>query len=145
MKEKKKWRYRNDTDKTLIWRDRVWMPGKEDDAAYPIPTSIGLTQLSIGSAPDPVLFHEDIVVPAGGEAFVELDAPKLGSNVALSIFRMKGVGVECRFNSPENSAIPIDLRGFIHTIPWELCARMYFKNPTGFDVTLSMSAVEVIS
>ena len=140
-----KWKYKNTTDKAVIWRGERWGPGEEKEVSYPIPSSLGFVCLREGNVPNPVLFHDDLIIAPGETRTVELDGPASTRNVALSLFCLSGGGVECRFNSVQNTPIPLDVRGFAHTLPWEMCARMFFTNTTETETHISVSAVEVIS
>ena len=57
---------------------------------------------------------------------------------------MGGGGVEYRFMSDTNKPLPLDTRGFVHVVPWEMCCRLFFKNVSGEETQVSVSAVEVI-
>lgn len=139
-----KWKYRNDTEKCLIWKGVEWTPGMERELSCPVPSSLGLTCLQEGNLPDPVLFHDDIIVPPGETKVVELDGPSWTHQVALTLLCLSGGGgVECRFNSAENRPIPLDVRGFEHTMPWEMCARIYLRGIAEAETHVSVSAVEV--
>ena len=138
-----KWRYRNDTDRIIIWNKTTWGPGEEKEISSPAPVHVGLTMTQEGTPPDAVLCHEDLVMQAGAVMMVEIDAPTITHMVALSLFRMSGGPVEVRFNSLSNKAIPLDDRAFMHTVPWELCYRMYFRNAGSGQAHVSVSAVEV--
>ena len=138
-----KWRYRNDTDRAVFWNGVTWGPGTEREISCPVPSSLGLTLVQEGDGPDPVLCHEDLIVQSGETASVELDGPTLAHKVRLSLYCMGGTGVEARFNSADNRPFPVDARGFYQVMPWEMCARMYFTNPTNEETHVSVSAVEV--
>ncbi|MBQ9565195.1 MAG: hypothetical protein IJU98_06360 [Synergistaceae bacterium] len=140
---KRRWKYLNSTDRTVIWRGERWGPGEEKEISYPVPASLGFTCLQEGNVPEPVLFHDDLILTPGETRTVELDGPQQTHNVALSLFCVKGGGAECRFTSRDNKPIPLDVRGFAHTLPWEMCARMVFTNTTETETHISVSAVEV--
>ena len=140
-----KWKYKNTTDRTVIWRGERWGPGEEKEVSHPVPASLGFVCLREGNVPDPVLFHDDLIIAPNETRAVELDGPSSTHNVAISLFCLSGGGVECRFNSGENTPIPMDVRGFAHTMPWEMCARMFLTNTTETETHISVSAVEVIS
>ena len=91
-----------------------------------------------------MLFHDDIIIQPGETKQVDMDGPRYTRQVALSIFRMSGGGVEYRFMSDTNKPLPLDTRGFVHVVPWEMCARMFFKNVSDEETQVSVSAVEVI-
>ena len=139
-----KWRYHNATDRTVIRHGERWGPDEEKEVSFPVPSSLGLTCLQEGNLPDPVLFHDDVIVAPGETKVVDLDGPSWTHQVALTLLCLSGGGgVECRFNSAENRPIPLDVRGFEHTMPWEMCARMFFTNPMETETHISVSAVEV--
>ena len=141
---KTKWKYRNVTDRVILWRGERWGPGEEREVPYPVPLSIGFICTQEGNLPDPVLFHDDLIIAPGETRLVELDVSTITYHVALTLLCLNsGGGAECRFNSPDNNPIPLDVRGFIHTMPWEMCARMYITNTTGTETHVSVSAVEV--
>lgn len=140
------WIYKNETDFTVLYRNYSWGQGETVATSCPVPNSFGLTCLQEGSLPDPVLFHDDLVIQSGNDAVAVLDAPYLSHNVALDINCMsRDTGVECRFNSNENKPIPIDVRGFSQVIDWTLCSRIYLHNPTDSEVIISITAIEVVS
>ena len=140
---KTKWKYQNTTDRMIIWRGERWGPGEEKEVSHPVPLSLGFVCLREGNVPSPVLFHDDLIVAPGETRAVELDGPTLTHQVALSMFCLSGGGAECRFISRDNTPIPLDARGFAHTLPWEMCARMFFTNTTETETHISVSAVEV--
>ena len=137
-----RFKYRNDTDHAVIYRDRVWQRGEELEVPYIVPSSLGLTCTQEGSAPDPVLYHGDIVINAGEERIIEISEPTLSHKVYLSILAVSG-GVECRFNSADNKPMPIDERSFVQKIDWSLCSKIYLKSILGTSVQISITAVEV--
>lgn len=135
--------YRNDTPHTILYRGYYWLPGDEIDTPYPVPSSLGLTCIQQGSSPDPVLFHDDVAVPAGGDAEVFLDAPALSHRISLDIQCMTpDSGVACRFNHRDNKPIPIDARGFAQVLVWELCSCLFFENSTDTEAIISVTAIE---
>ena len=137
--------YRNDNPYAVAWGGFLWQSGDTLDVPSPVPESLGLTCLVEGSPPDPVLFHDDIVIPPGGQAVAVLTEPHFSSNVALSIECMSiNSGVECRFGALENIPVPIDARGFVHVLSWELCSKLFLLNTTENEAVISVSAVEVI-
>ena len=137
-----KFKYKNDTEAAVIYRDRVWQRGEEHEVPYPVPPSLGLTCTQEGDAPDPVLYHGDIVINAGKDAEIEISEPLLSNKVFLSILAMSG-GVECRFNSANNKPMPIDERSFVQKMDWTLCSKIYLKSILGTSVQISITAVEV--
>ena len=140
---KTKWKYKNATDRTVIWRGERWGPGDEKEVSYPVPSSLGFVCLREGNVPEPVLFHDDLIIAPGETRTVELDGPTQTHQVALSLFCVSGGGAECRFISRSNKPLPLDVRGFAHTMPWEMCARMFFTNTAETETHISVSAVEV--
>ena len=117
--------------------------GRGEGNLLPGSTSLGFTCLQEGNVPDPVLFHDDLILAPGKTRTVELEGPTRTHQVALSLFCIGGGGAECRFISRDNKPIPLDVRGFAHTMPWEMCARMFFTNTTETETHISVSAVEV--
>ena len=71
----KYWKYRNDTDRVVIWGGKIWGSGDEKEHRYPIPSSVGLTVTQEGASPDPVLLHEDIILQPNDEKVCELNGP----------------------------------------------------------------------
>lgn len=138
----KMWKYRNDTTRAVIWRDRKWGPGEEKSLHYPVPEYLELTCVQEGSEPDPVLCHEDIVLKQGESRRIEIAAPLSGNKVALSLACIGDGGAECRFNSEDNTPIPVDGRSFNHVLPWEFCSIVFLKNIAEGDTQVSVSAVE---
>ena len=136
------YKYKNDTEAAVIYRDRVWQRGEEHEVPYPVPPSLGLTCTQEGDAPDPVLYHGDIVINAGEERIIEISEPLLSHKVFLSILAISG-GVECRFNSANNKPMPIDERSFVQKMDWTLCSKIYLKSILGTSVQISITAVEV--
>ena len=134
--------YKNETEHTIIYHDIIWNPYEEYETAFPVPASLGLTCTQEGDMPDPVLFHDDIMIEAGNQSNIELSTPSLSHNVALTILCMSG-GVECRFNGANNKPIPIDERGFVQTLSWELCSKIILTNPLDTSVHISVTALEV--
>ena len=61
LRRHRMYKYKNDTDHAVIYRDRVWQRDEELEVPYIVPSSLGLTCTQEGSAPDPVLYHGDIV------------------------------------------------------------------------------------
>ena len=141
-----KWIYKNNTDKIILYRNNTWQPNEEISVPYPVPLNLGLTCIQEGSSPDPILFHDDIIISAGEQEIINLNSPLISHNVALTILCMTtNSGVECRFNSSDNKPIPIDARGFQQVISWEMCSKIFLHNPTDNEVHISVSAIEVIS
>lgn len=140
-----KWIYRNDTDTTIIYRTDTWLAGETHEVALPVPDTLGLTCVQEGDAPDIVLLHTDITVQPSSQEVISIPAPKLSHAVALSIFCMtEDSGCECRFNSPRNCFIPIDIRGFQQTTSWQNCKRVYLTNNTENEVVISVTAIEAV-
>lgn len=139
-----KWKYKNNGETPIFWGRILWGPGEEKETPNPVPSSTGLDCTQEGTLPDPVLFHDDLIIQPGETKQVDMDGPRYTHQVALSIFRMSGGGVEYRFMSDTNTPLPLDTRGFVHVVPWEMCARMFFKNVSGEEAQVSVSAVEVI-
>ena len=140
-----KWIYRNDTNTTVIYRSVTWLSGMTAETAYPIPPALGLTCIQEGDSPDPIIFHSDITVQPGAQEVINIPAPKLSHAVALSIFCMTAdSGCECRFNSPRNCIIPIDVRGFQQTTSWQNCSRIYLTNNTDSEAVISVTALEAV-
>ena len=138
--------YRNDTHRVIVYRNDTWLPDEQLETPYPVPDDLGLTCIQLGQPPDPVLFHDDVIVPAGEQVAVNIDVPALSHSVALTIFCISpSSGVECRFGSPENKPIPIDMRAFSQTIHWALCSRIFLHNPTDSEAVISISAIEDVS
>ena len=139
------WSYKNNTDSTIFYRNFFWQQGDELQTPYTVPPSLGLTCTQEGSSPDPVLFHDDVIIMAGQSASLSINEPLLSHHVALSIYCMTDSGgVECRFNSSENKPIPIDTRSFVQVLPWELCSRLFLNNPTDCEAIISVTAIEVV-
>ncbi|MBR0186900.1 MAG: hypothetical protein IJQ24_12810 [Synergistaceae bacterium] len=137
--------YRNDNNYAVAYAGFLWQTGDTLNVPFPVPDSLGLTCLVQGRPPDPVLFHDDIIIPAGAQAVAVFAEPLLSHNVALSIECMSiNSGVECRFGARDNNPVPIDARGFVHVLSWELCSRLFFRNTTENEAVISVSAVEVI-
>ena len=140
-----KWIYRNDTDTTIIYRSTTLLPGMTAETAYPIPHELGLTCVQEGDAPDIVLLHSDVVVQPGTQEVIDIPAPKLSHAVAITILCMtEDSGCECRFNSPRNCIIPLDVRGFQQTTSWQNCSRVYLTNNTETEAVISVTAVEAV-
>ena len=140
-----KWRYKNNTEKAVVYRNIYLEPGKETEVSYPIPSYLGLTCIQEGDTPDPVLYHDDILIEAGGQRIISLEAPAIIQYVALTILCMTANGgVECRFNSANNKAIPIDSRGFQQVMLWDLCSKIILNNPTDITVHISITAIEAV-
>lgn len=138
-----KWEYKNNTDKVIVWRNTCWGLGETKDICFPVPEFLGLTCIQEGTMPDPVLFHDDLLIPPNSTEIINLTAPLYSGNISLTLLCIGQGGVECRFNSESNNPIPIDIRGFSHIIPWEMCARIYLKNTTEAEAHISVSAIEV--
>ena len=138
------WIYSNNTNAPVIYRSETWLPDETHEIPYPVPSSLGLTCVQEGDTPDPVLFHDDIIIQAGATATVNINAPVFSHKVALSIFCIiTDAGCECRFNSLKNCAVPLDVRGFEHTMAWENCSRIFLTNTSDNEAQISVSAVEV--
>lgn len=138
------WIYRNDSISPIIYRSETWLPNETRESPFPVPDTLGLTCIQEGDSPDPVLFHDDIIIQAGETATVNINAPLFSHKVALSIFCMTtDASCECRFNSLKNCAIPLDVRGFEHTTAWENCSRIFLINTSDNEAQISISAVEV--
>lgn len=137
------WKYKNNNNYPIIWGYKLWEPEKELETSYPVPAFVGLTCTQTGDVPDPVTFHDDIIVQPGETVQVDIEG---SGNIALSVFCMTaGQGVECRFNSLSNKPIPIDVRGFTQTLPWISCSQLFLTNPGIAEAHISVSAVEVVS
>lgn len=140
-----KWIYRNDSDSTVLYRSDTWLPGETHDTALPVPDTLGLTCVQEGDAPDIVLLHSDVVVQPGTQEVINIPAPKLSYAVSITILCMtEDSGCECRFNSPRNCIIPIDVRGFQQTTSWQNCSRVYLTNNTEIEAVISVTAVEAV-
>ena len=138
--------YRNDNSYAVCYAGFLWQSGDTLEIPYPVPDSLGLTCLLQGRPPDPVLFHDDIVILPGSEATVSLAEPLLSLNVALSILCMtSSSGAVCRFGHPYNIPVPIDARGFEHVLSWQFCSKLFLHNPTELEAVISISAIEVVS
>ena len=138
--------YRNDTHHAVLYRNLSWLPDELLESVFPVPDELGLTCIQSGHPPDPVLFHDDVIVPAGEQLIVSIDAPALGHAVILTISCMSpSAGVECRFGSSENKPIPIDARTFSQTIDWALCSHIFLLNPTDTEAVISVTAIECMS
>lgn len=141
-----KWIYRNNTKHIIGYRNYTWLPDEQHELSFPVPVSLGLTCIQLGSVPDPVLFHDDVVVAAGSSACIEINPPALSHNVSLNIQCMiQSSGVECRFNHSDNNPVPIDVRGFSQVMEWELCSRIFLSNSTDTEAIISISAIEAVS
>ncbi len=139
----KSWKYRNNTNRTVLWMDRRWEPGDEKEIRYPVPSYLGLTCIQEGSGPDPVLCHEDVILRQGETTRIDVSGPAAGHKVALTLLCIGAGGAECRFNSEDSRPIPVDARPFTHTLPWEFCSVIYLKNIAEGETHISVSAVEV--
>ena len=138
--------YRNDTRRVIHYRNISWLPDDILETLYPVPDELGLTCIHIGHPPDPVLFHDDVIVPAGEQVTVSINAPALCHAIALTIFCISpSAGVECRFGCSDNRPIPIDMRAFSQTIDWALCSCIFLHNPTNSEAIISISAIEDVS
>ena len=139
------WIYTNNTHSPVFYRSEVWMPGESCETLYPVPDTLGLSCIQEGTSPDPVLFHDDITIPPGGQTSVNISPPALSHAVSLSILCMTPEsGCECRFNSPRNCTIPIDSRGFQQKLLWENCSRIFLENTTDIEAVISVTAVEAV-
>ena len=139
------WRYKNSGSHAIIWRQDLWEPGEEKETSTPVPFFTGLVCTQSGSGPDPVLTHEDLLIHAGETTALDIAGSPNTKQVALSLFCMGSGGALVRFNAPDNRPLPLDIRGFVHVMPWESCGRLFFENTGGGDVHISVSAVEVTS
>lgn len=140
-----KWIYRNDSASTVIYRSTTWLPGMTAETAYPIPPELGLTCVQEGDAPDIVLLHTDITIQPGTQEVISIPAPKLSHAVSVTILCMTvDSGCECRFNSPRNCIIPIDVRAFQQTTSWQNCQRVFLTNNTEVEAVISVTAVEAV-
>ena len=138
--------YRNDSRHVVHYRNLSWLPDEQLETPYPVPDELGLTCIQLGKPPDPVLFHDDVIVQAGEQVSISINAPALGHAVALTIFCISpSAGVECKFGSSENKPIPIDMRAFSQTIDWALCSQIFLHNPTETEAIISISAIEDVS
>ena len=138
-----KYIYRNDTRHVIHFRNLSWLPDDTLETAYPVPDDLGLTCIQLGHPPDPVLFHDDVIVPAGEHVTIAINAPVLSHKVALTIFCLTpSAGIECRFGNSENKPIPIDMRAFSQTLDWALCSQVSLYNPTDTEAIISISAIE---
>ena len=141
-----KWKYKNNTERTIFYRDEIYGPDEEFETLYPVPSYLGLTCLQEGNLLDPVLFHDDVLLGAGEEKIIELGGPRISQNVALRIICMtEGAGLECRFNNSSNNPVPIDIRGFSHVLSWELCSKIFLRNSTEIEGQISITVIEVVS
>lgn len=139
------WTYTNNTPAPIIYRSETWLPNETRETAYPVPSSLGLNCVQEGDTLDPVLFHDDIIIPPGGQEVISISPPKLSHAVSLSIACMShDSGCECRFNSPHGCVIPIDTRGFQQVTSWENCSRLYFSNTTDNEAHISVTALEAV-
>ena len=140
------WIYTNNTSAPIIYRSELWLPDETRESPYPVPDTLGLTCVQEGSTPDPVLFHDDVVIQPGSQAIVNISPPNLSHNVALTIRDMTpNTGCECRFNNERNNPIPIDARSFSLIMAWENCSRLFLLNPTDNEVVISVTAIEAVS
>ena len=138
-----KWTYQNNTNGVICYKSFSWLPNSQFSIPFPVPETLGLTCIQEGSLPDPILFHDDITVAAGTSACIQIPAPALSHNVFLNIQCMiQNSGVECRFNHHNNKPVPIDIRGFSQTLPWECCYKIFLDNPTDIDAIISVTAIE---
>ena len=136
-------KYKNATDRVIIYRDKIWQIDEEKETSYPVPSSLGLTCTQEGDMPDPVLFYEDFFMDTGKEKVIEIAEPNLSHIIYLTILCISSGKVECRFNGSNNKFIPIDERGFIQKMNWELCSKIFLKNSLDMSVQISVTAVEV--
>ena len=138
--------YRNDTSRIIFYRQYSWRPGEQLNTSYPIPEALGLTCVQEGIPPDPILFHDDVVIPPHEVYEIALHEPMFSHNVSLTIRDMTlEAGAICSFNSKDNIHIPIDARLFSHVLTYELCSKIFLHNPTDNQVIISVTAVEVVS
>ena len=138
-----KWIYFNNSKRIVFFKNFSWLPNEQHEVSFPVPDSLGLTCIQQGSIPDPVLFHDDILIAAGTSATVDIPAPVLTQNISLNIQCMiQNSGVECRFNHQDNTPIPIDARAFSQCIDWSLCSKIFLNNPTDVETIISVTAIE---
>ena len=136
--------YFNSSHFTVVYRNFIWLPGETLYTPFPVPPSLGLTCTAEGCPPDPVLFHDDITVPAGSSAVVNIPEPRSSDFVSLRILDMsQNSGVECRFGCLDNSPIPIDVRGFDYVIDWTLSSKLFFLNTTDYNAVISVSVFDL--
>ena len=84
-----KWKYKNNGETPIFWGRILWGPGEEKETPNPVPSSTGLDCTQEGTLPDPVLFHEDLIIQPGEMKQVDMDGSRYTHQVALSIFRMR--------------------------------------------------------
>ena len=138
-----KYIYRNNTKRTILYRNYFWLPDDEISTAFPVPDELGLTCIQEGEPPDAVLFHDDVTIAPGEQAVVTLNAPAFSNKVDISIQCMTlNSGVACRFGSLNNNPIPIDTRVFSQVLEWELCSRIFLENSTENEAVISITAIE---
>ena len=139
------WTYINNTNAPIIYRSETWLPNETHETAYPVPDTLGLTCIQEGSSPDPIIFHDDIIVQPNGQEVVNISPPKLSHAVDLSIRCITHeTGCECRFNSLHGCAIPIDFREFRQITSWNNCSRIYLINSTDIEAHISVTAFEAV-
>lgn len=140
------WLYKNNTNSSIFLNNHLIKPGDTVSSPHPLPLSSGLTCTQEGSKPDPVLFHDDFIIPAGSEVQASIPQPQNSQNVALSILCMSDSGgILCRFNSQDNNPVPVDTRGFVHVLSWKMCSRIFMLNSTDNTAIISVTAVEVVN
>ncbi len=140
-----KWIYRNDSAAHVIYRNSSWLPGETHETPYPVPDSLGLTCIQEGDSLDPVLFHDDILIQPGAQEVIAIPSPKLSHKVDITVICMSpDSGCECRFNSPRNCVIPVDVRGFQQVTSWENCSRIFLTNTTENEAVISLSVLEAV-
>ena len=136
--------YTNNSDVTVFYRIFSWLPGETIDTPFPVPPSLGLTCIQEGTPQDPVLLHDDVTVPAGDNVSIDIPEPRSSDFVALRILDMsQNSGVECRFGSPVNYPIPIDVSGFDYILDWTLCSKIFLLNTTDFNAVISISVFDL--
>ena len=139
------WIYTNNTHAPVFYRSKVWLPDQTRETAFPVPPSLGLTCIQEGDTPDPVLFHDDIIIPPGGQEVIYINQPKISNKVDVNILCLSpDSGCVCRFNSSSNCVIPIDYRGFQHVTSWENCFRIFLHNSTDNVAHISVSVFEAV-
>ena len=140
------WIYKNNSQSTVIFRNNIWLPGDELQIPYPVPEHIGLTCTKQGQFSDPVLCHDDVLINPGEKVNINIICPRISYNVALTIIDLsQDSAVVCRFNCENNNPIPIDVRGFQHILPWEMCSLILLQNISDNTAHVSVTAIEVVS
>ena len=140
------WIYFNPNNHIVSFRNFSWLPQEKHEVSFPVPDCLGLSCIQQGSIPDPVIFHDDILINAGTSASIDIPPPALTHNVSLSIQCMiQNAGVECRFNHAGNNPVPIDVRGFSQVLDWVCCSKLLFSNSTDVDAIISVTVIEAVS